>query len=139
MTITPFHRTGRHASIIRGMKPIRFAILLLLTVVSTKAGNLSGTVRDSQGAVISDAYVIVHWDSSGSNYLKDNLGIRQDIAAATDSSGHFTVELPPGYYDVFVGAAAFTPHCEKVRLKDKETKKYDVKLTVSPVTSKELD
>jgi hypothetical protein len=121
------------------MKPIRFAILLLLTVVSTKAGTLSGTVRDSQGAVISDAYVIVHWDSSGSNYLKDNLGIRQDIAAATDSSGHFTVELPPGYYDVFVGAAAFTPHCEKVRLKDKEAKKYDVKLTVSPVTLKELD
>jgi len=121
------------------MNLIRFTILLLLTVVSTRASTLSGTVRDSVGAVISNAHVIVHWDSSGSNYLKDNLGIRQDIAATTDSNGHFSVELAPGFYDVFVTAIAFTPHCEKVRLKDKEAKKYDVKLKVSPITFKELD
>ena len=34
---------------------------------------------------------------------------------------------------------AFTPYCEKVRLKDKEMRTYEVKLKVSPVTSKELD
>ena len=120
------------------MNLIRFTILLLLTVVPTRAATLSGTVRDSEGAVISNACVTVHWDSSGSNYLKDNLGIRQDIAATTDSSGHFSVELPPGFYDVFVTAMAFTPQSDKVHLKEKEAKKYDVKLKVSPVTSKEL-
>jgi hypothetical protein len=121
------------------MSLLRFTLLLLLTVVSTSAATLSGTVRDSEGAVISNAYVIAHWDSAGSNYLKDNLGIKQDVIVTTDSGGHFSVELPPGFYDVFVSANAFTPHCEKVRLKEKVTKKYDIKLNVSPVTGKELD
>jgi len=61
---------------------------ILLAVVSTRAATLSGTVRDSEGAVVSNADVIVHWDSSGSNYLKDNLGIKQDIAATNDSNRH---------------------------------------------------
>jgi hypothetical protein len=121
------------------MNLARFTVLLLLAVVSTRAQTLSGTVRDSEGAVISNAHVIVHWDPSGSNYLKDNLGIKQDTAATTDSNGHFSVDLPPGFYDVFVTAMAFTPHCDKVRLKDKGTKAYEVKLKISPVTSKELD
>jgi hypothetical protein len=121
------------------MNFIRFTVLLLLAVVSTRAATLSGTVRDSEGAVVSNAHVIVHWDSSGSNYLKDNLGIKQDIAATNDSSGHFSLELPPGFYDVFVTAMAFTPHCDKVRVKDREARNYEVKLKVSPVTSKELD
>src|ERR1700722_13929640 len=121
------------------MNLIRLSVLLLSAVISTSATTISGTVRDSEGAVISKAQVIVHWDPSGSNYLKDNLGIKQDIVATTDSNGHFSVELPPGFYDVFVTAMAFTPHCDKVRLKDKEARKYDVKLKISPVTSKELD
>src|SRR5260370_3463837 len=121
------------------MSLIRLAVILLLSVVSAKAGTLSGTVRDAEGAVISNAHVVVHWDSSGSNYLKDNLGIKQDIAATTDSSGHFSVELPFGFYDVFVTAEAFTPHCEKIRLKDTKERTYDFRLKVSSVTSKELD
>jgi hypothetical protein len=79
------------------MNFIRFTVFLLLSVVSARAGTLSGTVRDSEGAVISNAYIVVHWDSSGSNDLKDNLRIKQDIVAITDSSGHFSVELPPGF------------------------------------------
>lgn len=121
------------------MNLIRFTVLLLLAGISTRAATLSGTVRDSEGAAISNAHVIVHWDPSGSNYLKDNLGIKQDIAATTDSKGHFSVDLPPGFYDVFVTATAFTPHCDKVRLKGEEAKTYEVKLKISPVTSKELD
>jgi len=118
---------------------MRLTMLLLLSVASTTAATLSGTVRDSEGAVISNAHVIVHWDPSGSNYLKDNLGIKQDIATTTDSSGRFSVELPPGFYDVLVTAMAFTPHCDKVRLKDKEAGSYELRLKISPVTSKELD
>jgi hypothetical protein len=91
------------------MNLIRFAVLLLFSVAPARGGTLSGTVRDSEGAVISNAHIVVHWDSSGSNYLKDNLGIKQDIAATTDASGRFSVELPPGFYDVFVTATAFSP------------------------------
>jgi len=121
------------------MNLIRFTVLLLFAAASARAATLSGTVRDSEGAVIPNAHVVVHWDPSGSNYLKDNIGIKQDVAATTDSSGQFSVELPPGFYDVFVTAMAFTPHCDKVRVKNKESRAYEVKLKISPVTSKEMD
>jgi len=75
------------------MNLIRFSVLLLLAAVSARAATLSGTVRDSQGAVIAGAHVVVHWDPSGSNYLKDNIGIKQDIVATTDSNGRFSVDL----------------------------------------------
>jgi hypothetical protein len=71
--------------------------------------------------------------------VKDNIGIKQDITVMTDSKGQFSLELPPGFYDVFVMAAAFSPHCQKIRLKAKGVKNYKVKLELSPVTSEELD
>jgi hypothetical protein len=76
---------------------------------------------------------------TGSNYLTDNLGAKEDITASSDSKGQFSLELAPGFYDVFVTATAFSPHCEKIRLKGTGAKIYEVKLKISPVTSKELD
>ncbi len=125
--------------IIASMRFLRFSLLLLLAAVSTESATLSGTVSDSEGAVIPNTQIIVHWDPSGSNYLKDNLGIKQDITTTSDSKGQFSLELAPGFYDVFVMATAFSPHCEKIRLKDKQIKAYEIKLKVSAVTSKELD
>jgi hypothetical protein len=121
------------------MRMLRISVILLLAASSAKAATLSGTVRDPEGAVIANAHVVVHWDSSGSNYLKDNLGTRQDVTVSSDSNGKFSLELPPGFYDVFVAATAFTRYCEKIRLKGDEGKSYEVRLRLSPVTSKELD
>lgn len=121
------------------MRNLLILTLVLLLGAFVQAATLSGTVRDSEGAVIAKAHVVVHWDSSGSNYLKDNIGIKEDITAMTDSNGEFSLDLPSGFYDVFVTAISFSPHCDKVRLKGNETKKYEAKLNVSPVTSKELD
>jgi hypothetical protein len=121
------------------MRHLQLTVLLLFAAVSTSAATLSGTVRDSEGAVISNARIIVHWDPSGSHYLKDNIGMKEDLTATTDSNGRFSLDLPAGFYDVFVSAMAFSPHCEKIRLKGKEEKTYTVKLKVSPVTSQELD
>jgi hypothetical protein len=121
------------------MKVHHFAVLFLLAAVSTKAATLSGTVRDSEGAAIPNARITVHWDASGANYLKDSLGVKQDLSVTSDSKGQFSLELPPGFYDLFVTAAAFSPHCEKIRLKGNEAKSFLIKLKISPVTSKELD
>jgi hypothetical protein len=120
------------------MKPLSLALLLLMSAFACEAATLSGTVRDSEGAVIAKAHIVIHWDSAGSNYLGDNVGIKEDITVSADSDGKFSLELPPGFYDVFVTATAFTPYCEKIRLKDR-SKAFDVKLTVSPVASNELD
>ena len=121
------------------MKRFYVALLLLISAFSAHAATLSGTVRDSEGAVIPKAYVVVHWDGAGSNYLRHNVGIKQDITVSTDSNGKFSLELPPGFYDVFITATAFAPHCEKIRVKETQTKSVEVKLALSKVTSKELD
>ncbi|WP_109484813.1 carboxypeptidase-like regulatory domain-containing protein [Occallatibacter savannae] len=69
----------------------------------------------------------------------DNIGTAEDRFATTDKKGEYSLELPPGFYDVIATATAFSPHCEKIRIKGKATKRHDVVLKVSPVTSKELD
>ena len=120
------------------MKTFSAALLFLLLALTSNATTLSGTVRDSEGAVIAKAHVVIHWDPAGSNYLGNNLGIKEDITVSTDTDGKFSLDLPPGFYDVFIAATACTPSCEKIRLKDKP-KTFDVKLKVSPVASKELD
>jgi hypothetical protein len=114
-------------------------VLLLGFMQSPAPAQLTGTVRDSEGAAISKAHAIIHWDPSGSNYLPDNFGIKQDISVETGSDGRFEVELPPGFYDVFVTATSFTPQCEKIRIKAMAPKSLEMRLKVSPVTSKELD
>jgi hypothetical protein len=83
--------------------------------------------------------VVVHWDSVGSTNLKDNIGTTEDKIATADANGEFSLDLPPGFYDVFISAPEFSPHCEKVRLNGKGTKRFEVKLKVSPLTSQELD
>jgi hypothetical protein len=120
------------------MKPLSAAVLLLVFAFASRATTLSGTVRDSEGAVIAKAHVVIHWDFAGAAYLGDNVAIKEDITVSSDSDGKFSLDLPPGFYDVFVAASAFTPHCEKIRLKDKPLT-FGVKLKVSPVASKEID
>ncbi len=118
---------------------LRILLIILLTAVSTHAATLSGTIRDSEGAAIANARVIIHWDSSGKNYLSDNVGISEDKIISTDVNGKFSLELPPGLYDVFVAATAFSPHCEKIRIKGNGPRTYEIRLKVSKVASKELD
>jgi hypothetical protein len=100
---------------------------------------LTGVVRDSEGAVISGARILIHWDSSGSTVgLTTNVGIKQDVVLTTDAEGRFSTELPPGFYDVFASAMAFSPDCKKIRTKNGETAIYNVRLNASPLVSKEL-
>jgi hypothetical protein len=101
--------------------------------------SISGQVTDSEGAVIANARVLVHWDSSGSAVgLRDNIGIKQDVIVATDTSGQYSANVPPGFYDVFVSAGAFTPTATKVRVEDGEAATFSTKLKVDPLVSKEI-
>jgi hypothetical protein len=101
--------------------------------------SISGQVTDSEGAVIANARVLVHGDSSGSAVgLGDNIGIKQDVIVATDTSGQYSANVPPGFYDVFVSAGAFTPTATKVRVKEGEAATFSTKLKVDPLVSKEI-
>ena len=53
--------------------------------------------------------------------------------------GHFSLELPPGVYDIFLSANGFSPHCEKISLKKNETLIYKARLKVSRMLTVKLD
>ncbi len=100
---------------------------------------IRGQITDSEGAAIANARVLVHWDSSGSTLgLGDNIGTKQDVIVVTDVSGDYSVNVPAGFYDVFVSAMSFTPTATKVRVKQGRPATFSTKLDVDPLVSKEL-
>ena len=117
-------------------------VLVLMGFSWLSAGTesaISGRITDSQGAVIANARVLVHWDSSGSTVgLRDNVGLKQDVVVVTDASGRYSRNVLAGFYDVFVSAMAFTPTATKLRVKDGKSSNFDAKLKVDPLASKEL-
>ena len=100
---------------------------------------ISGQIRDSEGAAIEKARVLIHWDPAGSSVgLSSNIGIKQDIIATTDSSGKYSVNVPAGFYDVFVSAMAFTPTAAKVRVKPGKSAAFGATLKPDELVTKEL-
>jgi hypothetical protein len=133
-----------------------FALLALLFIPAVvSAQPFTGTVTDPGGAVLSRARVLIHWDPSGGSQVPDNLGIKEDIVAVTDNDGEFSVNLPSGFYDVFISFMAFQPEARKIRVRDgsvefapeitKKKKKgtavpeFRVTMQISDIVFKELD
>ena len=113
--------------------------LCLLRLSAVPESAIRGQITDSEGAVIANARVLVHWDSSGSSVgLRDNIGIKQDVIVVTDASGDYSANVPSGFYDVFVSAMAFTPTATKVRVKQGWPTTFSTKLNADPLVSKEL-
>jgi hypothetical protein len=63
------------------MRTITFCILAVAFVLPLRSQSLlSGTVKDPLGAVIGGAFVLIHWDPSGSDTgLRNNIGIKADV------------------------------------------------------------
>jgi carboxypeptidase family protein len=100
---------------------------------------ITGQITDSEGAVIANARVLVHWDSSGSAVgLRDNIGTKQDVIVVTDARGRYSAIIAAGFYDVFVSAPAFTPIAAKVIVKQGQKTMLNAKLYVDPLVSKEI-
>jgi hypothetical protein len=98
-----------------------------------------GVVTDSEGAAIPGARILVHWDPSGAAVgLRSNVGLKEDLTTETNERGEFEIEIPPGFYDVFVSATGFSPHSSKIRAKPGEVATYKVKLKVDPLVTREL-
>jgi hypothetical protein len=109
-------------------------------VADSPEGKLKGIITDSEGGTIGGARILIHWDRSGSSVgLNTNVGLSSDLSIETNQDGEFASSLPPGFYDVFVSAMAFTPNCRKVRINAKESVSYNAKLIFDPIIAKELN
>ena len=77
-------------------------------------------VTDSEGAAIAKARLLIHSDSSGDQVSRRPTGdasqdaevltkTAEDVSVLTDANGSYSVNVTPGFYDVFVSAPMFTP------------------------------
>lgn len=125
---------------IMSLSNLGYVVVLASAIcVADGLGTLKGTIRDSEEAAVKGARILVHWDSAGAAAgLRTNVGLDHDLTVQSDVNGQFAVELPPGFYDVYVSAVAFSPHCRKIRIKAGETATYQVNLRADPLVTKEL-
>ena len=122
------------------MKIYLLAVLTLISSACLFADSvLKGTITDSVGTPIAGATIFIHWDPSGSAVgLNSNVGTREDVVVRTGANGGFSVNLPSGFYDVFVSSRAFTPVCGKVRTREGSSVTFDSKLQVNGLVTNEL-
>ena len=99
---------------------------------SDARGTLQGQARDTVGATISSAHVIVHMD----NIARMAQGVPGDVVPKVDTHGRFSLQLSAGFYDVCVMADAFTPVCEKVHVRPGKTATCDFRIKVDPDVAK---
>src|SRR5215510_10319328 len=102
--------------------PIKFA--------STQAqvGTLTGTVKDPNGAVVTNLQVSVKNDENG-----------ETRNATTDAEGRFKFEnLPIGRYTVSTTRTGFKPGERKVSVENGRTANLEIKLEIAP-TREEVD
>ncbi len=100
---------------------------------------LQGTVSDADGNVLTNAQLIVHWDSIGANSgLTTNVGIAEDRFLKTDTHGAYYAEIPPGFYDVLITAPGFDPSCSKLRLKPGGSQTLTAKLQMDVAVKAEM-
>jgi hypothetical protein len=115
------------------------ALLLITPTIGLSDTTFKGTVTDSAAGPISGAMVLIHWDSAGSTVgLTTNAGIKEDLVIHTKVDGTFKVDLPPGFYDVFVAALAFSPTCRKIRLKPGEGLEVTLRVNTDPLYTAEM-
>jgi hypothetical protein len=121
------------------MNWIRLTGVVFLAALPMMCTELTGTVVDEMDAPISGALIQIHWDPAGRSVgLNSNEGIKSDLRITTDGTGRFSLDMPQGFYDIFVSSKAFSPSCVKVRLLTGKSTKQQFKLRPDPLVTAEL-
>jgi hypothetical protein len=111
-----------------------FAVALISASVAHGAdatGTFRGVVRDPDGAIVADATILIqHWQLKDGS-LSHPLPLREPLVY-TDSQGRFSVQLPPGIYDVFISFPIFSPIAKQVRIEAGRKTKVKCDLRASP-------
>jgi hypothetical protein len=108
-------------------KRIGLLAILLLAAASACAqqASVKGTIVDSEGAVIGNAYVLLRTDM-----LERGNAKAYQVELRTNGQGQFVTSVPSGFYDLFIGAQGFEPYCQKVRTREGHPQDLRVSLKV---------
>ena len=107
------------------------AVLCRTAVTATVPDNVSGTIEDTNGAVIGGAYILIHPDPVGDT----GPSAGTDTALLSSKNGNFSAPLSRGIYDVCVMATAFDGQCRKIAVSGKRTRLNFV-LKSSPIVTR---
>ena len=111
------------------IKALYFVVLfsLMSTVAFGQAdsGSISGTVRDTTGAVVPDAKVSAR-----------NNATSAERTAATDSAGGYTIPgLPSGFYDITISKGGFADYKTRAQVTVGSFVNVSAQLLLTTVTS----
>jgi len=108
--------------------------MVIASVVSAlgQKSTIRGAVVDPAGAVISNAYVLIHTDA-----LDREHRVAYQLELRSNKQGEFTATVPSGFFDLFVGAEGFAPFSQKVRTHGGASQDIRVALKIDPLSLKE--
>jgi hypothetical protein len=109
-------------------------MIVIVSVVSALAqkSSIRGTIVDPVGAVIGNAYVLIHTDA-----LDREHRVPYQMELRSNKKGEFTATVPSGFFDLFVGAEGFAPYSQKVRTYRGASQDIRVSLKLDPLFVKE--
>ena len=81
-------------------------LLLATAAAQVPTATLSGTVTDPSGAVMRNTTLVLQPHAADAN----------PVTVTTDATGHFSIPLPPGIYDVSIDAPGFAPYTKTITL-----------------------
>ena len=99
---------------------LKYCLLLLMVATLCRAAVISGTVKDSSGAITPRAHIEISGD-----------GLSAPVAIDADAQGHFvSLDLKPGSYTLKVSANGFENNTSTVQVSD-SNKEISVTLQVA--------
>jgi len=94
----------------------------LVASAQSTLGSITGTVRDSSGALVPDATVTLHRRETNTD---------RSVTSSTDGS-YTALNLDPGTYDILTTAASFSKQASTdIRLDARQQLRFDILLTVT--------
>lgn len=99
---------------------------------NSPAGTLTGVITDPVGAIVQGATIRVqHWVfDKYMHHPRETC----DAEVYTDDAGRFSVSLPPGEYDIFIGYPSMSPVAKKIEIKSGKATTLNRQLKFDPLT-----
>ena len=102
-------------------------LLVLPTVAQTQtAASLAGTITDPRGASIAGAQISVEQIPSAS----------EPVRTVSGGDGRFSLTLAPGRYRVTISRDSFAQVVQEITMAPGETREWNVRMTLEPLSSK---
>jgi hypothetical protein len=111
---------------------LRLLVALLLCISISEAkplGTLKGHILNPYGSGATESQIrVVQW-----YFENGEPRVTYDRVTYTDSNGDFSLQVPPGIYDVFVSRVDSEPIGKKLKIVSDKTTSFNAKLKASPV------